>query len=244
MAINYNAVAAPRAKRVAPGNEIALTVPSAPGMGGVFTASIYFVGMGDVQGVTIQLGFDPTVLRPVTTLGGPLLGQQTLGSMVLTGVPGTVDIALLGDGPGITNGGVLATMSFQVIGTGNTIITLASTSARDARNRPVSLQQVTAAREIVPVPATTALGAFFPNPARDHLAIEYALHENAAVRLEIFDTAGRLVRALDDGVQVAGEHSVRWDARDTAGRTVANGTYVLRFRAGGYVESRRLLVLR
>jgi flagellar hook assembly protein FlgD len=68
---------------------------------------------------------------------------------------------------------------------------------------------------------------------------------NAAVRLNIFDVTGRLVRTLVDGkVMEAGPHTTLWDGRDVAGRTVASGTYFARMESGSWHQDARVTILK
>ena len=75
------------------------------------------------------------------------------------------------------------------------------------------------------LPETVALNPNYPNPFRLETKIDYALPEQARVRMEIYNIRGQLVRVLIDGMQPAGYQSVRWDGRDDAGRPVASGVY-------------------
>ena len=52
-----------------------------------------------------------------------------------------------------------------------------------------------------------------------------------------------MVRLVNDYLP-AGPHAVRWDARDTAGRPVANGVYFYRLAGSGHEAVRKLVVLR
>ena len=67
-------------------------------------------------------------------------------------------------------------------------------------------------------------------------ALEYSLTEPAQVRMELFDVAGRLVAATDEGTRPAGRHEIRWSP------AAARGVYFLRVRAGEQVVSRRIFL--
>ncbi|MCU0606820.1 MAG: M20/M25/M40 family metallo-hydrolase [Candidatus Edwardsbacteria bacterium] len=72
-----------------------------------------------------------------------------------------------------------------------------------------------------------------PSPAATAVELVFSLPAAGPARLDVYDIAGRRVVSLGDGMRVAGEHRVRWDCRDAAGRRVANGTYFFRLAAGG-----------
>jgi flagellar hook assembly protein FlgD len=42
----------------------------------------------------------------------------------------------------------------------------------------------------------------------------------------------------------AGQHNVMWDGRDTGGTGVASGVYFVRFRAGTFSDTTRMLLLK
>ena len=68
-------------------------------------------------------------------------------------------------------------------------------------------------------------------------------------RLTIYDTKGTLVRRLALGNQAAGYYTERgkaayWDGRNEGGEAVASGIYIYQFRAGDYVASRRMVIVK
>ncbi len=81
-----------------------------------------------------------------------------------------------------------------------------------------------------------------PNPFSASTRVRFSLPASGPVRLEIYDVAGRLVRAA--GVQgVLGPQSWTWDGRDDAGRQVAAGAYQCRVR-DAYGNTARQMLLR
>jgi hypothetical protein len=83
-----------------------------------------------------------------------------------------------------------------------------------------------------------------PNPLAGAAAIRFDLARPAAVDLAVFDTGGRCVRRLIQGVRPAGPQATAWDGRDDAGRRVAGGIYYLRLATPGARESRSVVVVR
>lgn len=65
-----------------------------------------------------------------------------------------------------------------------------------------------------------------PNPFNPAATFEYNLPHAGEARIEIYDTAGRLVRTVSDHVAGAGEGSVEWSGRSDAGETMPAGIYV------------------
>ncbi len=84
-----------------------------------------------------------------------------------------------------------------------------------------------------------------PNPFNPLTFIRYELRAPGDVRLTVYDTAGRAVRRLVDGLaQTAGRYEAGWDGRDDAGRACASGVYFYRLEVGGYADSGKMALLR
>ncbi len=94
------------------------------------------------------------------------------------------------------------------------------------------------------LPERFALHANAPNPLRSATTISYDLPVETEVSLEIYDVTGRRVRVLVDEVQSAGRTSQFWDGTDDRGKRVSSGIYLYRLRTRGFVETRRMVVLR
>jgi len=95
------------------------------------------------------------------------------------------------------------------------------------------------------VPAAAArLEANYPNPFNPTTRIAFNLTRSGAVKLEVFDLRGRLVRTLVNGNLGADEHVVTWHGRDDNGSQVASGVYLYRLSAPGFEESRRMVLMK
>ena len=87
-----------------------------------------------------------------------------------------------------------------------------------------------------------------PNPFNPATMIRYnvpgGLGEQRPTHLAIYDLAGTLVATLADGNQSAGTHTIEWHGRTDHGTDVAPGIYLYRLRAGGVVETRKMILAR
>ena len=93
--------------------------------------------------------------------------------------------------------------------------------------------------------AALTLEPNFPNPFRHSTTLSFSLSQPDAVRLAVYDVAGRLVRRLHDGRSLpAGSHEAIWDGIDEAGRLSAPGIYYYRLESTHGSVSRRMLLLR
>lgn len=85
---------------------------------------------------------------------------------------------------------------------------------------------------------------FSPNPfaGQGVISLRGALPTDA--RLEIYDVRGRRVQAVSLGAGASDERVLTWNARDTHGAALANGTYFLRLQWPGAEETRKITLIR
>jgi T5SS/PEP-CTERM-associated repeat protein len=97
-----------------------------------------------------------------------------------------------------------------------------------------------------PEPAITALRLHpnMPNPFNPQTVLVYEVPQPGAVRLEVFDLRGRLVRNLVQETRSAGRHEVLWDGRDDGGREQPSGVYLSRLRSSGREVMGRMTLVR
>jgi YVTN family beta-propeller protein len=83
-----------------------------------------------------------------------------------------------------------------------------------------------------------------PNPTRGTPSqIEFELAQPTHVTLRIYDTQGRVVRTLIDGVK-NGLVETTWDLRNEEGRSMPSGVYFYRLEGNSFIETRRLTILK
>ena len=87
------------------------------------------------------------------------------------------------------------------------------------------------------LPLAFALEPNQPNPFGLRTTIRFALPRASDVRLEVYDLAGRRVAMLVDGARAAGRHAVPFEP----GGRLASGVYFVRFSAGGFEATRKML---
>lgn len=91
----------------------------------------------------------------------------------------------------------------------------------------------------LPATARAELLPNHPNPFNPLTEIAFRLSRDAHAVLRVYDTRGRLVTTLADGILAAGEHRVRFD-----GRGLASGMYLGRLEADGVVQTRKMMLVR
>ncbi len=84
-----------------------------------------------------------------------------------------------------------------------------------------------------------------PNPFNPATILNFVTGpENGPVHLDIFDARGRKIRSFLGISLAAGQHQVRWDGRDNAGRNCASGVYHARLRQGHHSQVMKMTLVR
>ena len=89
------------------------------------------------------------------------------------------------------------------------------------------------------LPKAYLLAQNYPNPFNPSTTIKYELPKSSIVRLSVFDMLGREVAMLVNERRESGVYEVKFD-----GSGLASGVYLYRVKAGDFVQSRKLLLLR
>jgi hypothetical protein len=94
------------------------------------------------------------------------------------------------------------------------------------------------------IPDVFALHQNYPNPFNPITTLRYDLPEYANVNIVIYDLMGRHVRTLVNQTQDAGFKSVIWNATNDYGKPVSAGVYLYQIRAGEFVQTRKMVLLK
>ena len=94
------------------------------------------------------------------------------------------------------------------------------------------------------VPETFSLHQNYPNPFNPITTLRYDLPNDNHVTLTIYDLNGREVNRLVNSNQIAGYKSVQWNSTDMHGKPVSAGVYLYQIRAGEFVQTRKMVLLK
>ena len=79
----------------------------------------------------------------------------------------------------------------------------------------------------------------YPNPFNPSTTINYSLPQNSFVSIVVYDLLGRVVKTLVSENKFKGSYNITFDASD-----LSSGVYYYTMRAGNFLESKKLLVLK
>lgn len=104
---------------------------------------------------------------------------------------------------------------------------------------PVTLSVLTGVEEDAAIPKEFALFQNYPNPFNPSTTISFDLPRESHILLEVYNVMGQKVMTLADDFRQAGQYKVLWNAAQ-----LASGTYFYRIRAGDFIATKKLLLIK
>jgi hypothetical protein len=101
-----------------------------------------------------------------------------------------------------------------------------------------------AAAEQQLLPKEFALSQNYPNPFNPTTAISFDLPKDEHVVLNIYNINGQLVRTLVNEKKNAGSYKVIWNGLNESGKAVASGMYIYRIKAGSFMQTKRMTLMK
>lgn len=204
-------------------------LPTAAGTCAIYTTTLKRSGVYDIQIIVPTTVNASTrakyVLRTGSTLADSVFVNQNTGSgnwvTILTkslpaGMP--IDI-VVSDAGGTAAGNVLRADALKFV--------LHQEVSGVERQHPGTL------------PDSYQLYQNYPNPFNPTTRIEYAVPKSGHLSLRVFDMLGREVAVLVEGVVDAGWYSVNFRVPN-----LSSGVYLCRMESNGFVQSRKMLLMK
>lgn len=94
------------------------------------------------------------------------------------------------------------------------------------------------------IPDHFDLAQNFPNPFNPTTNIEFSVPYQSDVKIEVYNITGQLVKTLVDGSITAGIHRIAWDGFSNNGVSVSSGLYFYRMSGPGFVQTKKMLMLK
>ena len=79
----------------------------------------------------------------------------------------------------------------------------------------------------------------YPNPFNPSTTIKYQLPSESKVTLTIYNVLGQVIKVLVDGIQTGGYKLVEWNASG-----IASGVYFYTIKAGNFIETKKMILLK
>ena len=105
------------------------------------------------------------------------------------------------------------------------------------------LQETSIQDENIPVARTELLGNT-PNPFNPETIIYYDIKECSAVKINIYDIKGQLIKTLVDEVKTPGHYKIVWDGKDNHYKPVSSGVFFYQMQCKNYSCTKKMLLLK
>ncbi len=92
------------------------------------------------------------------------------------------------------------------------------------------------------VPDQYQLNQNYPNPFNPSTVVTYTLPASGRVTIDVYNILGQKVASLFNGQQVAGVHSIAWNAENDRGQKLSSGVYLLKMQAGTFSQARKMVL--
>jgi flagellar hook assembly protein FlgD len=100
----------------------------------------------------------------------------------------------------------------------------------------------------VALPKAFALAQNYPNPFNPSTTITFDVPDNRAegvhVELTVYNIRGQVVRMLVNEVKRPGNYVIQWNGTTERGEVAGSGVYFYRIKAGDYVATRKMVLLK
>ena len=94
------------------------------------------------------------------------------------------------------------------------------------------------------MPTEYALGYNYPNPFNANTRLDYSLPVRSHVSIRLYNMLGQEVAVLVNEEQSYGNRHVVWSGLNKQGSTVASGVYIAEFKAGSYLATRKMILMK
>ncbi len=83
-----------------------------------------------------------------------------------------------------------------------------------------------------------------PSPFTTATTIAYTVPKASRIDLRVYDSAGNLIRKLDEGERQPGTYELRWNGLDGAGERMPAGVYFIRLATSAANQTERIILMR
>ena len=94
------------------------------------------------------------------------------------------------------------------------------------------------------MPTQYALGYNYPNPFNANTRLDYSLPVRSHVSIRLYNMLGQEVAVLVNEEQPYGNRYVVSDGLNNQGSAVASGVYLAEFRAGSFLATRKMILMK
>ena len=98
--------------------------------------------------------------------------------------------------------------------------------------------------ESLVIPDDFRLNQNFPNPFNSFTSISYDLKYDSSVLIDIYNLKGQHIVTLVNDLQGKGIKIIQWYGLDKDGHQVESGIYFYKLKAGDFIQTRKMVLLK
>jgi hypothetical protein len=188
--------------------------------------------VGDIGAAYFVWDIDPSM-----TVGQVSTGSDAAGMNLLSSVEdGQLRVLIFNIGRSRIESGERDLIDVSISGSG--VARLSHVELVDYQGRPYN-----AKAGQIGMPEDFVLNQNYPNPFNPTTVISFGLPHAADWTLRIYNITGGLVREFS-GASDAGTVEITWDGSADSGARTASGIYLYKLDAGGFTDSRKMILLK
>ena len=84
----------------------------------------------------------------------------------------------------------------------------------------------------------------YPNPFNPVTTLQYDLFHDVFVNITIYDLLGNVVKNIINETQKSGKKTIKWNATNNQGQSVSAGVYIYTIEAGGFRQTKKMILLK
>lgn len=84
----------------------------------------------------------------------------------------------------------------------------------------------------------------YPNPFNPVTTLSYELSRDAFVNISIYDINGSNVKTLENSLKNLGLNTIKWDAKNDFGNSVAAGVYIYTIKTDEFIDSKKMIFVK
>jgi len=89
------------------------------------------------------------------------------------------------------------------------------------------------------IPDNYRIASIYPNPFNPVTSITYGLPENTEIQITVFDMSGTQIATLINSFQIAGYHTISWNAS-----SYPSGVYLIRMDSGEFTQTQKVVLVK
>lgn len=203
----------------------------------------------NVYGVTMNLGFDSSLVVPKSLVQTSLTDSMMVSTFVNKG---KANIALAGVRP-LNTAGDIARLTFSLKQnnvSGDVVLFTMKKFFLNETDFTNDIGGITLnVKNDALLPNSYLLEQNYPNPFNPSTLINYQLPKESKVTIIIYNMIGQIVKTLISEEQSAGYYSIEWNGTDNTNATVSSGVYLYKIVAQSegknvFVSTKKMLLIK